>query len=606
MSTDRYWAFISYSQRDAMWAQWLHKALEAYRVPRMWVGRRLGDLTVPQRLVPVFRDRDELPSTGNLGGKIREALAASRSLIVICSPNAATSAWVNEEVRAFKVLGRSEQILPLIVDGEPYASDHPERVLLECFPAALRFAVDADGTVSNRRADPLAADARDGKDGRPNALLKVIAGILGIGFDDLRQRERARQMIRRLELFAASVAVVLLLAIGYVSLADDDVAIYGGTEIRDRIDRYGWSVFRPVVSHDEMLTRASELRAALRNRITGAVKTTQLKPAMEDVFPDVWGVAQEIAAIYRDPGSAKNEMEALLPSLDQMFKGGFLQVVSGKRVGWPTLTIQRAETPIWAIMALTQVIHRARDDPESKAKFLRYLDAAQEIADQYRPLKDGGWNIAREDRPGNHQIYTTTLALHALLELRGSNLCWHANCTELNNMIRASVAWLADAFVDNGTMAGWRKNLTDDKPPDRDLSIFVYGALGRASVDLKIELPSAIEQAAIKQLIALKDHTYLPSQQEIAYSVQFTDKQGKYKEVNCPTRVFWYPWAIEALPRWLQYVHQHGFPPQTTTALNRSLAHILLGSISDAMLDDVTHSHMFVRAETLYGIDGFQ
>jgi TIR domain-containing protein len=606
MSTHLYWAFISYSQRDTKWAQWLHKQLETYHVPRSLVGRRLGDLTVPHRLVPVFRDRDELPSTGNLGGKIREALAASRSLIVICSPNAATSAWVNEEVRAFKALGRSEQILPLIVDGDPYASDHPERVLLECFPAALRFAVDAEGRVSNQRADPLAADARDGKDGRPNALLKVIAGILGIGFDDLRQRERARQMIRRLELIAGSVALVLVLAFGYVGLADANVPIYGGTEIRDRIDHYGWSVFRPVLSHNEMLTRASELRAALRNRITNVVKTRSIQSQRwQDAFPSVWGVAQEIAAIYRDPGSAKNEREALLPLLDQMFQDDFFQVVSGKRVGWrDTITIQRAETPIWAIMALTQVIHRARDDPESKAKFLRYLDAAQEIADQYRPLSDGGWNIAREDRPDNHQIYTTTLALHALLELRASDLCWHANCTELNNMIRASVAWLADAFVDRGVMAGGWRSATDDMPPNRDLSIFVFGALGRASVDLKIELPSAIEQEAIKQLIELEDHTYLPSQQEIAYSVQFADEQG-WRSSIVTTRVFWYPWAIEALPRWLQYAHQHRSPPEITTALNRSLTHILR-STSDAMLDDMTHSLMFVRAETLYGIDGFQ
>jgi len=85
MSTHRYWAFISYSQRDTKWAQWLHKQLETYHVPRTLVGRRHGNLTVPKRLVPVFRDRDELPSTGNLDGKIREALAASRSLIVICS-----------------------------------------------------------------------------------------------------------------------------------------------------------------------------------------------------------------------------------------------------------------------------------------------------------------------------------------------------------------------------------------------------------------------------------------------------------------------------------------------------------------------------------------
>ena len=141
-------------------------------------------------------------------------------------------------------------------------------------------------------------------------------------------------------------------------------------------------------------------------------------------------------------------------------------------------------------------------------------------------------------------------------------------------------------------------------PPNRDLSIFVYGALGRASVDLKIELPSAIEQEAIKQLIELKDHTYLPSQKEIAYSVQFADEQG-WRASNVTTRVFWYPWAIEALPCWLQYAHQHRFPPEITTALNRSLDHILR-STSDAMLGDMTHSLMFVRAETLYGIDGFQ
>jgi hypothetical protein len=167
------------------------------------------------------------------------------------------------------------------------------------------------------------------------------------------------------------------------------------------------------------------------------------------------------------------------------------------------------------------------------------------------------------------------------------------------------VAWLVGAFVDDGMMAGWRKSLTDDKPPDPDLSIFVFGALGRASVDLKIELPTAIEQEAIKQLIELKDRTYLPSQEDIEYRVRFTNEQGKFETVNCPTRVFWYPWAVEALPRWLQYADRHRFPPEIATALNRSLTHIL-GSMSDAMLADMTHSVMFVRAETLYGIDGFQ
>jgi hypothetical protein len=98
----RYWAFISYSGRDVKWARWLLKELETYRVPRAFVGRQVGDRKIARRLVPIFRDRDELPSAGDLSGKIREALEASYALIVICSPYAATSPWVNEEVRTFK------------------------------------------------------------------------------------------------------------------------------------------------------------------------------------------------------------------------------------------------------------------------------------------------------------------------------------------------------------------------------------------------------------------------------------------------------------------------------------------------------------------------
>ena len=60
----RYWAFISYSQHDAKWAQWLHRRLETYRVPDRWLGARIGNRTIPRRLIPIFRDRDELSSVG--------------------------------------------------------------------------------------------------------------------------------------------------------------------------------------------------------------------------------------------------------------------------------------------------------------------------------------------------------------------------------------------------------------------------------------------------------------------------------------------------------------------------------------------------------------
>ena len=113
----RYRAFISYSHQDQAWAQWLHKALETYRVPRRLVGQTTAAGVIPARLTPVLRDRDELPSAIDLNRKVEEALGQSANLIVICSPRAAASRWVNEEVLAFKRLGRANRIFCLIVDG---------------------------------------------------------------------------------------------------------------------------------------------------------------------------------------------------------------------------------------------------------------------------------------------------------------------------------------------------------------------------------------------------------------------------------------------------------------------------------------------------------
>jgi len=154
---------------------------------------------VPRRLVPIFRDREELASATDLGTVINEALRQSACQIVICSPNAARSRWVNEEILAFKRLAREDRIFCLIVGGEPNASDDPVQAEQECFPPALRYRLGADGNLSTMRTEPIAADARPGKDGRSNAKLKLIAGILGVGFDALRQREHQR---RQRQLFA--------------------------------------------------------------------------------------------------------------------------------------------------------------------------------------------------------------------------------------------------------------------------------------------------------------------------------------------------------------------------------------------------------------------
>lgn len=214
----KYKAFISYSHADEKWARWLHRSLESYGVPKRLVGRVTDMGKVPAKLAPVFRDRDELASATDLGNKLTQALESSAVQIVICSMSAAKSHWVNEEIKAFKRLGRSDRIFSLIVDGEPYASDKEGIEHYECFPEALRFQLGEDGELTAEPAEPIAADARQGKDGKANARVKLLAGILGLGFDDLRQRELQRRN-RRLAIITGSAVVGMIVAIGLATTA---------------------------------------------------------------------------------------------------------------------------------------------------------------------------------------------------------------------------------------------------------------------------------------------------------------------------------------------------------------------------------------------------
>jgi tetratricopeptide (TPR) repeat protein len=202
----KYRAFLSYSHRDAKWADWLHKTLESYRPPKILVGTTTARGPVPKRLTPIFRDREELASATDLGAVINDALQQSACQIVVCSPQAAKSHWVNEEIIAFKRLGGEDRIFCLIVAGEPNATDQPAAVEEECFPPALRYRLGTDGLLSDARTEPIAADARPGKDGKHRAKLKLIAGVLGLGYDALRRREQQRRNRRLFALTCAALA----------------------------------------------------------------------------------------------------------------------------------------------------------------------------------------------------------------------------------------------------------------------------------------------------------------------------------------------------------------------------------------------------------------
>ena len=205
-----YKAFLSYSHADTAWAKWLHNRLEGFPLSGLG-GRETALGPVPKSLRPIFRDREDFSAGHSLTDQTIASLDASAALIVLCSPASASSHYVNEEIRLFKSRHPGRPVIPLIVDGSPGGG------ALECFPPALRFELDADGAVTDRPSQILAADLREAADGRKLALAKVVASLIGVPSDEVfRRAERERRRQGRLRAAIAAAFLMLASAGGYL------------------------------------------------------------------------------------------------------------------------------------------------------------------------------------------------------------------------------------------------------------------------------------------------------------------------------------------------------------------------------------------------------
>jgi tetratricopeptide (TPR) repeat protein len=239
-SEPTYRAFISYSHHDLAAAKRLHARLERYRIPKRLVGNDAPRGLVPARLTPIFRDIDELPAADDLSAEIKAALAASGALIVICSPSARASRWVNREIETFRDLhGESRPVLAALVEGEPG----------DAFPEAL--AQDGPEASAEKTKEPVAADFRKGQDGRALAELKLVAGLTGLGLDTLVQRD-AQARLRRVTAITviAAVAVIAMAALTWTAITArndaqrqraeaEGLVEYMLTDLRDKLKGVG-------------------------------------------------------------------------------------------------------------------------------------------------------------------------------------------------------------------------------------------------------------------------------------------------------------------------------------------------------------------------------
>lgn len=186
----RFAAFISYAHADAAIASKLQSRLERYRLPKHLAQLHSGGQA---SLGQIFRDREDLAAAPSLSDAIRNALSQAEALVVICSPEAAASRWVGEEITLFRSLHPDRPVLAAVVRGSPE----------QAFPAAL----------TNGGNEPLAADLRKEADGQSVGFLKIVAGIAGVPLDALIQRDAQRRIRRVMWITGAAFAAMVIMGV---------------------------------------------------------------------------------------------------------------------------------------------------------------------------------------------------------------------------------------------------------------------------------------------------------------------------------------------------------------------------------------------------------
>ncbi len=180
----KYFAFISYSRKDKVAAEWLQKGMEHFRYPRESVV--MSKCPPHKKFVrPIFLDKNELEvSSTSFNSDIERCLANSKYLIILCTPSSAHSPWVNAELEYFLKTHNSDLslVLPIIADDAGvnaifggYFAKYKEKFLQRNLP-----------DMSNQGGGTK-------KDAKSLALAKTLSYLLGMSVTQIHDRFKLEQ-----------------------------------------------------------------------------------------------------------------------------------------------------------------------------------------------------------------------------------------------------------------------------------------------------------------------------------------------------------------------------------------------------------------------------
>jgi WD40 repeat protein len=193
--------FVSYSRKDKHFCALLERSLRAYKPPRgLDLARRLS----------VFRDTSDLVGTDyfvSIDGYLRRA----RKLIIICSPHARSSEYVNDEICRFVAARGTDNIIPIIIAGFPNNEAKPEEKAAMAFPDALCSALKMPLAIDYRGFDVKKRKLDRGT--YAGSWYTLIASILGRNREEIEERERKRAARARRITTAITSSVIGVLVV---------------------------------------------------------------------------------------------------------------------------------------------------------------------------------------------------------------------------------------------------------------------------------------------------------------------------------------------------------------------------------------------------------
>jgi WD40 repeat protein len=201
--------FLSYSRKDEEFGKKLEEALENYRLPK-----HVKTSLISRNRLSVFRDKNDLvPTDTDYYQTIAGYLKRSGNLIVVCSPNARRSQYVNQEIAAFLESHEPKSIIPILLSGRPNneSEANPDE---HAFPEALCSAVQMPLALEFTEFERAKGKVSRGR--YRDSWYTLLAKIFGAERAEIERVDAKRQARRRAIFGAVSVAIIAMLSVALV------------------------------------------------------------------------------------------------------------------------------------------------------------------------------------------------------------------------------------------------------------------------------------------------------------------------------------------------------------------------------------------------------